>query len=410
MRLAVFTNQFPTRVGTFFARDMTALHEAGVEVDVFPIYDCDPNLWQYVPEIPCKTGVFRDRVHHLRFGHSLMLCRPWPLGRFAGFLRRATAIGCSALPFGLLPTAKSVYTLPKAWCWAREWSGVYDHVLAYWGNYSATCARVFHGLLDAPIPFSMFLHAGTDLYRTQVYLRQKLLYADNVFVVCEFNREFIRQKYPRTFPRIAEKIHVHHLGLNMEDLPFRRDGRHANRILGVGRLEWRKGYDYLLQATCELLKRGVHVEVELIGEGEAKESLATLAEKLGIADRVIFSGWLPFEKVQDAVGAATLLVHPSPVIGDAVPTVIKEAQALGTPVIASHVAGIPELLDHGRSGMLVPPKDVGAISDAIENLLSDGELRQRYALAAREYAEKTYNMWRNGARLANLMRDTVRQR
>ena len=66
---------------------------------------------------------------------------------------------------------------------------------------------------------------------------------------------------------------------------------------------------------------------------------------------------------------ATLLVHPSIGLGDAVPTVIKEAMALGTPVVASAVAGIPELLDEGRCGVLTPPRDPVALSEAMERLL-----------------------------------------
>ena len=115
-----------------------------------------------------------------------------------------------------------------------------------------------------------------------------------------------------------------------------------------------------------------------MGDGEEEKSLKNLASELGIRDKVHFHGRLPFDRVQCAMSDATVLVHPSNGIGDAVPTVIKEAMGLGLPVIASDVAGIPELLDHGRCGRLVPPQDVQALAAAIEELLTDGALRRTH--------------------------------
>ena len=77
--------------------------------------------------------------------------------------------------------------------------------------------------------------------------------------------------------------------------------------------------------------------------------------------------------------------------------------ALGTPVIASDVAGIPEALDDGRCGILVPPKDVGALADAMATLLGDASLRRTLADRARRRTEQQFDMWRNGARLAELL-------
>ncbi len=105
--------------------------------------------------------------------------------------------------------------------------------------------------------------------------------------------------------------------------------------------------------------------------------------------------------------AATLLVHPS-VAPDAMPTVVKEALALGTPVIASDLAGIPEMLDGGRCGVLVPPGDVARLTRAIQTLLADASLRRRYAETGRRHMESSFNMWQNGAKLAKRLRETTR--
>ena len=83
MRLAVFTNQFPGRVSTFFARDMSALIRAHVEVDVFPIYPLDESLWQYVPPELDTKSLPSTRVRHLGFGEALQATRPWPWTKFS---------------------------------------------------------------------------------------------------------------------------------------------------------------------------------------------------------------------------------------------------------------------------------------------------------------------------------------
>jgi glycosyltransferase involved in cell wall biosynthesis len=105
---------------------------------------------------------------------------------------------------------------------------------------------------------------------------------------------------------------------------------------------------------------------------------------------------------------AALLVHPSSGLGDAVPTVIKESMACGTPVVASNVAGIPELLDGGRCGMLVPPQNAQALADAIKALLADPAMRRTYAEKARKYAEEKFDLWQNGQGLATVIRSTKR--
>jgi colanic acid/amylovoran biosynthesis glycosyltransferase len=408
MRLAVFTSQFPGRVNTFFARDMRALLEAGFDIDIFPIYPLDPALWRYVPDCLGEDVLPRTKIHHISNDQVLRSAKLIPSVKFGTFLRDTAAISASAASFGVEPLVKSTYVFGKALVWARQFPHGYDHILAYWGNYAATCAYLFNRLIDQPVPFSMFLHAGTDLYRKQVFLRQKLLYADNIIVVCEFNRNFLRELYADIFDSIAHKIRLHHLGLDLVEFPYIPEARPMRKVLGVGALNSYKGFDYLLRATHELKCRRVDIEIELVGDGKERGSLEALAKDLEITDRLRFRGWLPPDQVRNIMKQTTILVHPSIGLGDAVPTVIKEAMALGTPVVASNIAGIPELLDGGRCGMLVPPRNVGALAEAIKALLFDLEMRQKYADAAREYAEEQFDTWRNGRRLAEAIRSAHR--
>jgi glycosyltransferase involved in cell wall biosynthesis len=246
----------------------------------------------------------------------------------------------------------------------------------------------------------MFLHAGTDLYRDQVYLEQKLMAADNIIVVCDFNRRYIQSKYPDTYARVAKKILVHHLGLDLAECAFDPGPRNAGRLVCVGRLDRRKGFDEAIRALARLRDRGNEVTLELVGDGQERRRLSSLALKLGVAANVQFAGWQTAEGTSMAIRRACMLVHPSNGLGDAVPTVIKESMALGTPVVATDVAGIPELLDSGRCGFLVQPRDPVALAEAIEGLLRSPTRSSAMSQAARKFAEKMFDINRNGRLLA----------
>ncbi|HEV8510114.1 MAG TPA: glycosyltransferase [Gemmatimonadales bacterium] len=404
MRLAVFTSKYPARIATFFERDMRALLETGIEIDVFAISPLEESAWQHALELLSPAQLPRERVHHLTIGSALRSAVP-VLRRFRTALSDAWATLRSAARYGPVRLAMTAYALPKAWAWAAQAasSGVrYDHVLGYWGNYAGTCAYAFHRLAAPRAPFSIWLHAGTDLYRAPVFMEEKLRYADNVITCCEFNQAYILKQFAGV-PRLAKKLHVSHHGLNLAEFPHRLDGRDTNRLLGVGALSQRKGFDYLIRAAHVLIARGTDVRVEIIGDGDERAALERLAADLGIAQRVEFRGWQPFNGVRDAMQRATLLVHPSDGLGDGLPNVLREAMALGAPVVASRVAGIPDALRDG-CGVLVRPQDVGALAAALNRLLMDPDERRAIAVRARRRVDEHYDMWQNGVRLAAILR------
>ncbi len=408
MRLAVFTSKYPARVATFFERDMRALIEAGIEIDVFPIYPLDESMWDYSLGTLNEDVLSRDKIHHLGLAQSLKTLRPYPFRKVGTYVKDVAAASLSAARYGAAPLAKTSYVLAKGWAWAKKHQDDYDHILAYWGNYAATAAYAFHRQLERKIPFSIWLHAGADLYDTPVYLKQKLLYADQIVTCCAFNRKYLAEHYSDVFPALEGKINVCYHGLNFPEFPFKPEGRAAQKIVAVGRLSREKGFNYLMEAAHELEARGTRIEIEFVGSGEEEKRLKALAAELGIAERVTFRGWLKFDAVRTAISEATILVHPSDGLGDGLPNVIREAMALGTPVIASDIAGIHEALDNGRCGMLLPARDVASLVGAIKTLLADSRLRQRFAGLARKRAEEKFDMWRNGKTLAELLRNTTR--
>jgi glycosyltransferase involved in cell wall biosynthesis len=140
----------------------------------------------------------------------------------------------------------------------------------------------------------------------------------------------------------------------------------ARLVLFVGHLVPVKALDVLLRAWSMLLKDssvGAHIRLVLIGEGTERDTLEQQARDLGIADRVAFLGPKPQPEVADWIAAADLLTLPSHNEGS--PNVVVEALASGTPVVATRVGGVPDLVDDGANGLLVPAGDAPALAAAL---------------------------------------------
>ncbi|MFW6146344.1 MAG: glycosyltransferase [Planctomycetota bacterium] len=189
------------------------------------------------------------------------------------------------------------------------------------------------------------------------------------------------------------------------------------RILFVGRFTPEKGLHVLIDAFERLARRWDDLTLDIVGGGKATVSdfmpgllrdprIAPLAdfyrhrdyaawlrgrvEKAGLAERVRFLGTLSREPLLGVYRAATVLAHPALI--EPFGMVTAEAMAAGLPVVASRVGGLPEVVQHGRTGLLVPPGDPEALAEAIASLLADPDRRRRYAAAARQYA-RTHFRW-----------------
>ena len=159
-------------------------------------------------------------------------------------------------------------------------------------------------------------------------------------------------------------------------------------VLGaVGRLSAEKGFDLLIRATAHLLGRGADLELWIVGAGDERDPLARLAAELGVADRVRLFGFR--SDTIDLYQAMDVFVLSS--LREGLPNVLLEAMALGVPIVATRIAGIPRLVEDGENGILVDPGDFLELSGAIDRLLNDRMLRARIATAGRRTVEKSYS-------------------
>lgn len=206
-----------------------------------------------------------------------------------------------------------------------------------------------------------------------------------------------------------ERVMVHHTGIDLTRWPWQsRPTRSGGplRLLTIGRLVEKKGIGYVLEAVRRLGDAGVPAGYELAGEGPLREHLEAECRRLGIGERVRFLGWQSQEQVREALERADVLIAASVTAENAdeegIPNVLKEAMAVGVPVVSTRHGGIPELVEDGVSGVLVPERDPEALAAQLAELAAHPERRAELAAAGRVRVERDYDIERLNDRLVTL--------
>ena len=192
-------------------------------------------------------------------------------------------------------------------------------------------------------------------------------------------------------------------GVDLELYKTVERDRSSPRLLSVGRIVHQKGLDLAMHALGGL--KGFDWEWRIAGDGPQMAALQSLAQELGIEDRVFFLGWQAREQILESYRQANLFLFPSRHEG--MPNAILEAMASGLPVIATCIAGNEELVVEGETGFLVPPEDVEALQDALKKILSDPALRQQMGGASRRRVEANYS-WESTAQQYALYLEKVK--
>jgi glycogen(starch) synthase len=154
------------------------------------------------------------------------------------------------------------------------------------------------------------------------------------------------------------------------------------RVVFLGRLARSKGVDTLVAAAARLRTPGV--QVVLVGDGPARAQVEAASRRLGVDGRVHITGFVPHHRTPAVLASADLIVLPS--VYEELGTVLVEALQVGLPAVATDVGGIPEVVEHGRTGLLVKPGDPAALAAAIDAVVGDPEVARRMGAAARERA------------------------
>jgi glycosyltransferase involved in cell wall biosynthesis len=270
-------------------------------------------------------------------------------------------------------------------------SGI-THFHAHFAH-SPTSVAFFASLLSG-IPFSFTAHAK-DIYTTDpAQLREKMAHASFVVTCTEYNRRYLSQLLGAAAPAIFRIYHGIDIGLfsshqaGVPSLP-------PYRILTISRITAKKGLATVFKALGILRDRGIRFHHTLIGDGEDRDSLKKLVQDLGLESLSRWMGTMPHDEVIRQYQKADIFVLGCEIAAngdrDGVPNVCVESMAMGVPVVATRVSGIPELIENGKTGLLVEPGNPEALADAMIKALTDDDLRQKIVAAARDRVNRDFN-------------------
>lgn len=272
--------------------------------------------------------------------------------------------------------------------------------------HSPTSVALFASHLSG-IPFSFTAHAK-DIYTSDPrQLREKMALARFVVTCTEFNRRHLTG----IAAGCGTPVHRVYHGIDLALFAGASDPRPPEipyRILTIARLVPKKGLPTVYRALTILKERGVRFEHTLIGDGEDREKILAVIRSLGLSETCRWMGTLPHEAVLGHYRSADLFVLGCEIAEngdrDGIPNVYIEAMALGVPVVGTRVSAVPELISHGRTGLLVPPGAPGELAAAMQRLLTDVDLRARMIPAARERVRRDFDNRRLIGDLAEIYR------
>jgi glycosyltransferase involved in cell wall biosynthesis len=265
-------------------------------------------------------------------------------------------------------------------------------------HFSSSVALIIHRIFG--FQWSVTIHGSGEFVEPFCFnLKKKVEDADLVIAISDFGKS---QLMMLTEQDCWPKIEVARLGIDpdiFQAQPVRRDPR-PFELICVGRLAPAKGQGLLLEAVADLVLKGKDVRLRLVGDGPDRAVLEHRAREYGLKDRVLFEGWRNQREVLDLYRHADGFVLAS--FAEGVPVVLMEAMAMQIPCIATRITGIPELIRDGVEGLLVTPGNAVQLTEAIERLMDDVDLRERLARAGRTRVVQEYTLDSNVQRLAEI--------
>ncbi|WP_265501149.1 glycosyltransferase family 4 protein [Paracoccus beibuensis] len=264
----------------------------------------------------------------------------------------------------------------------------------------ASCTVALLAARLAHIPFSFTLHGPADFTDPKLWRLDEKIRAAR-FVACISH--YCRSQAMLASPHAQwSKLHILHCGVE----PDRYDAAPARGqgLLFVGRLAAAKGVPLLIDAMAAIRNRCPGAHLTLIGDGPDRTRLEEQVRARNLQDAVSFLGYRSQDEVTEALSLAALFVLPS--FAEGVPVVLMEAMASGRAVVATRITGIPELVEDGVSGRIVPPGDGAALADAVCAILADPDQAARMGAAGRRKVRAEFDIATEAARLAALFRET----
>lgn len=424
IKVAYIVSRFPKITETFILYEMLAVEQQNIAVELYPllraldtsIHPEGASLWRKIFERvskPTKKMVMHpEAAKFVERAHYEPLLSKAILKSHFYYLQRMPRVYLNTLwtilraNWGSLNYFMGVLGIfPKVVYFAYLMNkDSIHHIHAHFANHPAAAAFIIHRLTG--IPYSFTAH-GADLQVDQHMLCEKIFHAAFVVTISDYNKNLIIEKCGE---QVRNKIRIVHCGVDTRIfLPPKNDGHLGGSddpfsILCIGTMYEVKGHTYLIEACRILKEKGMNFVCHLVGDGPDRAILEEQVFKAGLSDQVKFHGQCTRPQVLEYLRNATVVSVPSVPTSsgrrEGIPVVLMEAMASGVPVVASGISGIPELVEDGKNGLLVPPRDPMAIADSIQHLINDPVLRLRLGKAGRRKVNHDFNLHKNAASLS----------
>ncbi len=361
MIIAYLVNQYPKVSHSFVRREVAAVESCGIKVARFSIRSCESELVdgadkleQELTQVILGVGVQGLVLALLR----VALTKP---ARFLEALRLTFKVGWHSERGIILHLAY----LAEA-CVLLKWfseQGI-AHVHAHFGTNSTTVAMLCR-VLGGPT-YSFTVHGPEEFDKATILsLEEKIKRSTFVAAVSSFGKSQLFRWCDRTF---WSKIHVIHCGVDAAFLAHPHVPiPAAPRLVCIGRLSEQKGHLLLLEAANLLAVAGLDFKLVFVGDGPLRADIEQQIAQLKLQNHIEITGWASSDQVREQLLASRAMVLPS--FAEGLPVVIMESLALNRPVISTYVAGIPELVEPGVCGWLVPPGSAEVLAVAMRAAL-----------------------------------------
>lgn len=393
MRLAYLVSQYPAVNHTYILREIRSLRAQGFGIEIVSIRRPDRPLSSMTAEEREELG-FTRAVLDLPFINAAGAHLTEFLRRPAGYLRGL------ALAFRLgrgapAATLSHLFHFAEAviagrWMLARGYSHFHTH-------YSSTVGLLVTHVF--PLTMSMTIHGSAEFNDMAAFHMDRKVAASRLVITIG---SFARSQVLRSCPVSQwDKVVTCRLGVDVSRFePRPEPSGGVPEILCVGQLAPPKAQYVLIEAMRLLRDRGIQARLRLIGDGPDRAQLEAAARQLGVAEDVVFDGMRNQDEVRSAYRQATVFALAS--FAEGIPVVLMEAMAMEIPCVATRIMGIPELIDDGVSGLLVPPADPGPLTDALERLLRDPALRGTLGRHGRRHILEHFSLSTNCVALGKL--------
>jgi len=392
--IAYLTNLYARASDSFIRAEVLQLRDFGHTVHTFSVREPDPSelVSREVRDEHGRTDyILRHGFLHLLLCALAELLRA-PASTISA-LTLATRCGWPGIKGRLWPYA---YFLEACYVSRQLRDKRVDHLHDHIGEGCATVAMLASSM--SGVPFSLTVHGPGEFDRPEILsLDEKVRRCRFAVAVSDYGRsQLCRWSGAKDWP----KIHVVRCGVlpaKAKNAPMAGN----RRLVCVGRLSAEKGHLVLVEAIARL-KAEPAFEVVIVGDGPLRGEIERTSAILGVRDRITLTGWMPAEAVHDTISGSCAMVLPS--FAEGLPVVLMEAFMQGRPVIASAIAGIPELVEHGISGWLVPAGSVDALAAAMRELLATApEQLERMGRAGSVRVRERHDQYKEARKLEALL-------